>query len=520
MSELGEHNGPFVLIIRDGWGESSTITGNAVKEAATPTDDATVANWPTCLLTTCGEDVGLPPGQMGNSEVGHLNLGAGRIVYQDLLRITRAMKDGSVFTNKHMVESLRKVEAKHGKVHLIGLCSDGGVHSHIDHIVALLEFLSKTAVESVCLHCVMDGRDTSPTSGLGFLEKLSAACAELKGCRIATVSGRYYAMDRDNRWERVAKAFEVIVHGSSTTVPDACAYLQESYKAGTTDEFILPVAVGDYGNKATAMTGDDLVVFCNFRADRMRQIVKAMTVRDFNSFDRKMDFIPAAISMTEYESTLDIPVLFEAERPQNTLGEVLSGRGIKQVRIAETEKYAHVTYFFNGGAETPFAGEDRQLVPSPKVATYDLQPEMSAAKVADLVVDAIASKRYGFVLVNFANADMVGHTGVFEAAVKAVETVDGCVGRILTALKPAGGCAFITADHGNSEQMIDEATGEVFTAHTLNQVHLSVVDYRKAAARFVLSDGKLADVAPTILQMMGIAIPAGMTGQVLVAAKP
>ena len=500
---------PLALIILDGFGCREETKGNAIAAARTPHLDHLMACCPHTRIGASGMDVGLPDGQMGNSEVGHTNIGAGRIVYQELTRITKSFDEGEALGNPALTAAMENARRPGQALHLMGLLSDGGVHSHIRHLYGLMEMARRFAVERVYLHCFMDGRDVPPTSGIEFIAALQQKIKELGLGQIATVSGRYYAMDRDNRWERVKLAYDAIVNGEGNKDPDPVAVMQKSYDAGVTDEFIVPtVATEGAGIKA-----GDSVIFFNFRPDRARELTRTLVDPDFAGFEREKGFFPLTyICMTQYDATMpNVEVAYRPESLANTLGEYLSRLGKTQLRIAETEKYAHVTFFFNGGVEAPYEGEDRVLIPSPKVATYDLQPEMSAYAVTDEAVRRIESGRYDVIILNYANCDMVGHTGVFEAAVKAVEAVDTCLGRLLAALEKAGGRAFLTADHGNADQMADE-NGAPFTAHTTNPVPFVAIGFGDIKLR---SGGRLADIAPTMLQAMGLPQPEEMTGRSL-----
>ena len=500
---------PLALIILDGFGCREETKGNAIATARTPHLDHLMACCPHTRIGASGMDVGLPDGQMGNSEVGHTNIGAGRIVYQELTRITKSFDEGEALGNPALTAAMENARRPGQALHLMGLLSDGGVHSHIRHLYGLMEMARRFAVERVYLHCFMDGRDVPPTSGIEFIAALQQKIKELGLGQIATVSGRYYAMDRDNRWERVKLAYDAIVNGEGNKDPDPVAVMQKSYDAGVTDEFIVPtVATEGAGIKA-----GDSVIFFNFRPDRARELTRTLVDPDFAGFEREKGFFPLTyICMTQYDATMpNVEVAYRPESLANTLGEYLSRLGKTQLRIAETEKYAHVTFFFNGGVEAPYEGEDRVLIPSPKVATYDLQPEMSAYAVTDEAVRRIESGRYDVIILNYANCDMVGHTGVFEAAVKAVEAVDTCLGRLLAALEKAGGRAFLTADHGNADQMADE-NGAPFTAHTTNPVPFVAIGFGDIKLR---SGGRLADIAPTMLQAMGLPQPEEMTGRSL-----
>ena len=500
---------PLALIILDGFGCREETKGNAIAAARTPHLDHLMACCPHTRIGASGMDVGLPDGQMGNSEVGHTNIGAGRIVYQELTRITKSFDEGEALGNPALTAAMENARRPGQALHLMGLLSDGGVHSHIRHLYGLMEMARRFAVERVYLHCFMDGRDVPPTSGIEFIAALQQKIKELGLGQIATVSGRYYAMDRDNRWERVKLAYDAIVNGKGNKGPDPVAVMQKSYGAGVTDEFIVPTVV----TEGAGIKAGDSVIFFNFRPDRARELTRTLVDPDFAGFEREKGFFPLTyICMTQYDATMpNVEVAYRPESLANTLGEYLSRLGKTQLRIAETEKYAHVTFFFNGGVEAPYEGEDRVLIPSPKVATYDLQPEMSAYAVTDEAVRRIESGRYDVIILNYANCDMVGHTGVFEAAVKAVEAVDTCLGRLLAALEKAGGRAFLTADHGNADQMADE-NGAPFTAHTTNPVPFVAIGFGDIKLR---SGGRLADIAPTMLQAMGLPQPEEMTGRSL-----
>jgi len=506
---------PVALIILDGWGLNANCENNAVCQARTPRLDELAVNFPTSWLEASGLKVGLPDGQMGNSEVGHLNIGAGRVVYQDLTRISLSIEEGSFFTNPALGDALTRIRRAGGRLHLMGLLSDGGVHSHNTHLYALIE-LARRANVDVCVHAFMDGRDTPPQSGARYLEELEAEMARIgHGC-LATVIGRYYAMDRDNRWDRVERAWRAMALGEGQFATSGAVAIQAAYDSGQTDEFVQPRVILQNGSPAGTIEDNDGVIFFNFRADRARELTRSFTQADFNAFQRPdVPQLSAFVCMTEYDATFDLPVAFAPESYDNILGEVVAAAGLKQLRIAETEKYAHVTFFFNGGVETPFANEDRVLIPSPQdVATYDQKPAMSAREVTDEVVRRIEQRRYDLIILNFANPDMVGHTGVLPAAIAAMETVDECTGRVIDALLEAGGCALVTADHGNCETMVDPQ-GAPQTAHTANRVPLILVDpdHREVHLR----PGILADLAPTILKLMGLAVPAEMTGQSLIA---
>ena len=497
---------PTTLIIMDGYGLRATGDGNAVTHAATPVLDELFATCAHTTLSASGLDVGLPEGQMGNSEVGHTNIGGGRVVYQDLPRITRSIEDGSFFDNEAYVAAMDAALKNNSSLHLYGLLSDGGVHSHNTHLWALLKMAKIRGLDRVYIHAFLDGRDVSPTSGKDFVAETVAKCKEIGVGKIATVMGRYYAMDRDKRWERLEMAYDAMVYGRGIQNEDPVDAVARSYANNVTDEFVEPVVCDENG-----MIGDnDSIIFFNYRPDRAREITRVFVDPDFDGFNR--EFFPLTyVCTTEYDATMpNVHVAFPRVRVENGLGEFLSKAGMKQLRIAETEKYAHVTFFFNGGVEEVFPGEDRVLVASPKVATYDLQPEMSAIEVADKCVERIESGEYDVVILNFANCDMVGHTGDYDAAVKAVETVDACVGRVVKATRNMGGIAMITADHGNAEEMRKE-DGSPMTAHTTNLVPFIV-----AGLDVKLHEGRLADIAPTILDVMGLAAPEEMTGKSLI----
>ena len=497
----------------DGFGESNNTVGNAVKEAKTPNLDRIQATYPNTLIKASGLDVGLPDGQMGNSEVGHTNIGAGRIVYQDLTRITKAIEDGDFFTNEILVKAMDN--AKEHAVHIMGLLSDGGVHSHIDHLKALIKMAKEKGVEKVYVHAFTDGRDTDPQSGLGYAQDIEKYMSEIGIGKFATVNGRYYAMDRDKRWERVEVAYKAMVYGEGETASSASEAIEASYKKGATDEFIVPTVIVENGEPVGKISDKDSVIFFNFRPDRAREISRSIVDTEFTGFERA-DINTYFVCMTEYDVTLpNVQIAFGPQSLSNTLGEYLSKLGKTQLRAAETEKYAHVTFFFNGGVEEPNAGEDRELIPSPKVATYDLQPEMSAPELLAKVLEKIDEDKYDFIVVNFANPDMVGHTGVMEAAVKAVETVDSCVGKLVDKIVEIGGSAIITADHGNAELMVDPETDKVITAHSVNPVPF-IVAGKDFIGKELLTDGRLSDIAPTLLDMMNLEKPEEMTGHSLI----
>ncbi len=504
---------PYALIIMDGYGVNERHEGNAIYAANTPNMDKYMAEHPNTIIHASGMDVGLPDGQMGNSEVGHTNIGAGRIVYQELTRITKSIEDGDFFENEALLGAVENCKKNDSALHFMGLLSDGGVHSHINHLYGLLEMAKKNALDKVYVHCFMDGRDVSPTSGADFAEALVAKMRALETGKIATVMGRYYAMDRDNRWERVSEAYHAMVYGEGNKDTSAVNAIKKSYNDGVTDEFIVPTVItDDDGNALGKISAGDSVVFFNFRPDRAREISRTIVDADFSGFEREF-FSTYFVCMTQYDASMpNVHVAFKPQSLVNTFGEYISKKGLRQLRIAETEKYAHVTFFFNGGVESVCDGEDRALINSPKVATYDLQPEMSAPEVCDEVVKRIESGEYDVIVLNFANCDMVGHTGVFDAAVKAVETVDTCLGKTVDAIIKMGGTALITADHGNADQMVDYDTNDVFTAHTTNVVPLIMIGGPDAAK---LKVGRLADLAPTMLDLMGLEKPEEMTGESL-----
>lgn len=502
-------------MILDGYGLNDSIEGNAVAEGRTPVMDRLMAECPFVKGYASGMAVGLPDGQMGNSEVGHLNMGAGRIVYQDLTKITKAIQDGDFFENKALLAACENVKKNGSSLHMMGLVSDGGVHSHNEHIYGLLELAKKQGIEKVYVHCFLDGRDTPPASGKGYVEELAAKMKEIGVGEVATVMGRYYAMDRDNRWERVKKAYEAMAEGRGETASGGPEGIQASYDKDTTDEFVLPTVVLKDGAPVATVKDGDSIIFFNFRPDRAREITRTFCDDAFEEFDRGERIKATFVCFTEYDVTIENKlVAFVKDEITNTFGEFLAANGKTQARIAETEKYAHVTFFFNGGVEEPNKGEDRILVKSPKVATYDLKPEMSAYEVCNKLVEAIKSDRYDVIIINFANPDMVGHTGVEAAAIKAIEAVDECVGRAVEALEEVDGQMFICADHGNAEQLIDDKTGEPFTAHTTNPVPFILVN---ADPAFKLREGGcLADIAPTLIEMMGMEQPEEMSGKSLI----
>ncbi len=500
---------PLVLIIMDGFGLNDETMGNAIKAANTPNLSKIFAENPFTAIGASGMDVGLPDGQMGNSEVGHTNIGAGRVVYQELTRITKSIGDGDFFENAALKAAMENAKGEKA-LHLIGLLSDGGVHSHLTHVYGLLEMAKRSGVTNVFVHCLMDGRDVPPSSGKDFIEQLQNKAAEIGVGRVATVMGRYYAMDRDNRWERVEQAYAAMVYGEGVQNSDAVAVMEESYANGVTDEFVVPAVCDKNG---TVKAGDS-VVFFNFRPDRAREITRTFVDPAFEGFERKNGFFPLHyVCMTQYDATMpNVDIAFRPQTLENTLGEYLGKKGLTQLRIAETEKYAHVTFFFNGGVEREFEGEDRVLINSPKVATYDLQPEMSAYPVCDAVVDRIRSGKYDVIILNYANCDMVGHTGVFDAAKAAVEAVDTCVGKTVEAVREMGGVALITADHGNADKMLEDDGESPFTAHTTYPVPFCVVGHDCT----LREGGRLCDIAPTMLQILGLEQPADMDGKSLI----
>ena len=500
---------PTTLIIMDGFGLRDETMGNAIANARKPHLDKIFAENPGCKLSASGLDVGLPDGQMGNSEVGHTNIGAGRVVFQDLPRITKAIADGDFFTNEAYVAAMDDCKAKGTALHIMGLMSDGGVHSHIDHIFAALDMAKQRGLTKVYVHAFLDGRDVPPSSGKDFVARLYEKCEALGNAHIGVISGRYYAMDRDKRWERLQKAYDALVMGEAPFEADPVAAVQKSYDAEVTDEFVVPVLCC----KEAVISENDSVIFMNFRPDRAREITRALVDPDFTDLERKKGYFPLHyVCTTEYDATMpNVTVAFPKQKLTNIFGEYISNLGLTQLRIAETEKYAHVTFFFNGGVEQTFPGEDRVLIPSPSVPTYDLKPDMSAREVTDACVERIESGSYDVIILNFANCDMVGHTGVYEAARLAVETVDECVNRVVEATSKMGGISLITADHGNADRMLEDDGVTPYTAHTTNPVPFYIV-----GADVKLRDGKLADIAPTMLDLMGLEKPAEMDGETLI----
>ncbi|MBE5940567.1 MAG: 2,3-bisphosphoglycerate-independent phosphoglycerate mutase [Lachnospiraceae bacterium] len=505
---------PVVLMILDGYGLNEKSEGNAVAIANTPVISGLMKDYPFVKGYASGMAVGLPDGQMGNSEVGHLNMGAGRIVYQELTRITKEIQDGDFFKNEALLAAVNNAKKNNSALHLFGLLSDGGVHSHNTHLYGILELAKREGLDKVYVHAFLDGRDTAPTSGKGFMEELVAEMEKIGVGKVATVSGRYYAMDRDNRWDRVEKAYKAITEGVGEEAPCPICAIANSYDKDVNDEFVLPTVVKENGQPVATVKDNDSVIFFNFRPDRAREITRAFCADDFDGFDRAKRLDTVFVCFTEYDVTiLNKLIAFHKVSLDNTFGQWLAAKGLKQARIAETEKYAHVTFFFNGGVEEPNEGEDRILVKSPKVATYDLQPEMSAYEVCDKLVEAIKSDKYDVIIINFANPDMVGHTGIEAAAVKAVEAVDECVGKAVAALKEVDGAMFICADHGNAEQLVDYETGGSFTAHTTNPVPFILVN---ADPAYTLREGGcLADIVPTLIELMGMEQPKEMTGKSL-----
>jgi 2,3-bisphosphoglycerate-independent phosphoglycerate mutase len=505
-----------VLMILDGFGLNDKTEGNAIKLAKTPNLDRIFGEYPFVKGYASGLAVGLPDGQMGNSEVGHLNMGAGRIMYQNLTKISKSIDDGDFFTNEAFLSAVENCKKNNSALHLFGLLSTGGVHSHLTHIYALLKLAKDNGLDKVYLHAFLDGRDTPPTSGAGFLNDIEAKMKEIGVGKVATIAGRYYAMDRDKNWDRVEKAYNAMVAGEGDKAASAAACMEASYANGVNDEFVVPTVIEENGAPVGKISANDSIIFYNFRPDRARQMTRAFCDEDFVGFNRVNGFMPVKfVCFTDYDETIaNKTVAYRDEVPANTLGEYISKQGLKQLRIAETEKYAHVTFFFNGGVEEPNPGEERILVPSPKeVPTYDLKPEMSALGVTEKLVDAISNKKADLIIINYANPDMVGHTGVIDAAVKAIETIDSCVAQVVDALVKVDGQMFICADHGNSDQLVDYTTGKPFTAHTTNPVPFVLVNCHKATG--LMEDGKLCDIAPTLLDMMDLPQPEEMTGHSL-----
>lgn len=505
-------NNKVALIILDGWGQGKQYEYNAVANAITPTMDALQADYPHSSLACSGEAVGLPDGQMGNSEVGHLNIGAGRVVYQELTRISKDIRDGLFFSNPELVKAMQYAKDNNKALHLMGLLSDGGVHSHNTHLYALLKLAKDFGLSRVYIHAFLDGRDVPPQSGAGYVQDLQDELRQIGVGRIATIAGRYYAMDRDKRYERNQLAYAAMVDGLGEQCADAVACVQESYRNDKFDEFVVPCVI-DAAHTERVGAGD-AIIFFNFRPDRARQITRAFVDADFSGFARGAYLEPYFVCMTEYDATIKAHVAYRQQSMSNTLGEYLAKHGKKQLRIAETEKYAHVTFFFNGGVEAPNEGEERVLIPSPKVATYDLQPEMSAYQVKDKLLGILDEDKFEVIILNFANADMVGHTGVYAAGIAAMQAVDKCMGEVVCKMLGLGWDVLITADHGNLEYMLDETSGQPYTAHTNNPVELLLVSKRYQQAK--LADGALCDLAPTMLDLLGLEKPAEMTGHSLI----
>ncbi len=504
-----------MLMILDGFGMNNNAEGNSIKIANTPNIDNLMKKNPTTEIHTSGLDVGLPEGQMGNSEVGHTNIGAGRIVYQELTRITKEIEEGDFFSNPELVKAIENCKEHGTKLHIMGLLSDGGVHSHNRHLYALLELAKRKDFEDVYVHCFLDGRDTPPASAENYLAELEKKMAEKGVGKIASISGRYYSMDRDKRWERVEKSYQALVNGIGEKETSSIIAIEKSYQKEVFDEFVEPTLICNNDEPIATIQKNDSVIFFNFRPDRAREITRTLVDPDFDGFKR--DYFPVYfVCFTQYDATLpNVHIAFKPTTLENTFGEYISKKGLTQLRIAETEKYAHVTFFFNGGEEKQYPGEDRILVPSPKVATYDLKPEMSAKEVTEKVIEAIQSQKYNCIILNYANPDMVGHTGNLEATVKAIETIDDCVGKVVEEVNKVQGVLLITADHGNAEQMIDYATGEPHTAHTTNPVPFILVGKEDAK----LKPGRLADLAPTMLDIMGLEKPKEMTGESIIVKE-
>ena len=502
-----------MLMILDGFGINENEQGNAVKLANTPNIDKLMKTCPTTRIFASGMSVGLPEGQMGNSEVGHTNIGAGRLVYQELTKITKSIEDGDFFSIPEFNKAIENCKKYNSKLHIMGLLSDGGVHSHIRHLYGLLELAKRKDFENVFVHCFMDGRDTPPASGEGYITKLEEKMKEKGIGKIASISGRFYAMDRDKRWQRVQKAYDAMVNGVGNKASSAIQAVEASYQKEIFDEFVEPTVICNGDKPVATISKNDSVIFFNFRPDRAREITRTLVDTNFEDFETKKDLNLFFVCMTQYDETMpNVKVAFKPTTLVNTFGEYISDKGMTQLRIAETEKYAHVTFFFNGGNEKQYKGEDRILVPSPKVETYDMQPEMSAPEVTEKVLDAINSKKYDVIILNYANPDMVGHTGNLDAAIKAIEEIDKDVGKVVEAIRANEGVLLITADHGNSEQMVDYTTGEPQTSHTTNPVPLILVGMETAK----LKSGKLADLAPTMLDIMGLEKPAEMTGESII----
>ena len=508
---------PLILVIMDGFGITSEVEDNAILSANTPVMDEISKTYPYTEIGASGFFVGLPEGQMGNSEVGHLNIGAGRVVYQDYTRISKAAQSGDIFDNPTLNEAVDGLKEADGTLHIMGLISDGGVHSHISHLLALLEIAKERGLEKVCIHAFMDGRDTPPRSGIKYIKELEASMKELGLGKIATIMGRFYSMDRDNRWDRVEKAYLAMTKGTDKRAKSATEAIEMSYLDDIADEFIEPIIIARDGETPCLIKNDDAIIFFNFRADRAREITRAFTERAFSGFDiKERPKLSSFVCMTSYDAGFDLPVAFPPGSMDALLGQLISDAGMKQLRIAETEKYAHVTFFFNGGADAPYKGEDRILVPSPSdVRTYDERPSMSAIEVTDRTVEKLNEKIYDLIVLNFANCDMVGHTGMLPAAVEAVEVVDGCLGRLIETARKAGYCLLVCADHGNAEKMMDDISGQPHTAHTTNLVPFVLVD-DDMKGRNLRSGGKLADIAPTILDLLDMEKPTQMDGVSLI----
>ncbi|MTI69548.1 MAG: 2,3-bisphosphoglycerate-independent phosphoglycerate mutase [Firmicutes bacterium] len=501
------------IILLDGWGLGEKYDGNAISKSKTPNYKKILENYPSTKLIASGLKVGLPEGQMGNSEVGHLNIGAGRIVYQDYTRINKAIENEQFFKKEELIAAVKNAKEKNSKLHIMGLLSKGGVHSHSSHLYALLELALKYDLKDVYIHCFLDGRDVPPKSALKDIKELEEKIKELGIGKIASISGRYYAMDRDKRWDRTKKAYDALVLAKGREANSAIEAVNKSYQDDTTDEFVIPTVIKSNNKPVTTIDDDDSIIFYNFRPDRARQITRAIVDNEFEGFNREKQVNTYYVCMTQYDKTIEnVKVAYKPQKHENTLGEYISDKGLNQLRIAETEKYAHVTFFFNGGVEKPNENEDRVLVPSPKVATYDLQPEMSALKVKDEVIKRIKDKNYDFIVLNFANPDMVGHTGDIKATVKAIETVDKCLGEVVKEILNQNGKVMITADHGNAEKMLDKESNEKLTAHTNNKVPCIVA----GEGDIKLREGILADIAPTLLEMMNLEKPEDMTGKSLI----
>lgn len=505
-----------MLMILDGFGINENENGNAVKLANTPNIDKLMKTCPTTEIYTSGLNVGLPDGQMGNSEVGHTNIGAGRIVYQELTRITKSIEDGDFFSIPEFIEAIENCKKNNSKLHIMGLLSDGGVHSHMRHLFGLLELAKRKDFEDVYVHCFLDGRDTPPASAEGYIMKLEEKMKEKGVGKIATISGRFYSMDRDKRWNRIQKSYDAMVNGIGEKATSAISAIESSYQKEIFDEFVEPTVIVNGDNQVATISKNDSVIFFNFRPDRAREITRVLVDKDFSEFETKKDLNLFFVCMTQYDETMpNVKIAFKPTTLVNTFGEYISNKGLTQLRIAETEKYAHVTFFFNGGNEKQYKGEDRILVSSPKVETYDMQPEMSAPEVTTKVLEAINSKKYDVIILNYANPDMVGHTGNLDAAIKAIEEIDKDVGKVVEAIRANEGVLLITADHGNSEQMVDYTTGEPQTSHTTNPVPLILVGMETAK----LKTGKLADLAPTMLDIMGLEKPEEMTGESIIVKE-